>query len=247
MESQLGLRSQRRARTQRVGRLRRLALSISVLLLLPSVAAALSFQVDFRTSTYQVVGTDSYASLLAQHESEALITTNTLIGLEGISAPIYAGGVNQNYSLLMTTNIEALVTGVYTFQVGTDWGRGGASIVIDNDTGTTIDEFVTTDDIWWDNDWSNSDVFTSTLNMTAGSSYTLGWIGFEGCCGGEATIRFSIDGAPFQPLNSNNGDPAFVNNPEPGTGILLGLGLIVLATRVRSRAKLLRQSAKRIN
>jgi hypothetical protein len=36
-------------------------------------------------------------------------------------------------------------------------------------------------------------------------------------------------------MNSANGDPFFVNNPEPGTGILLGLGLAVLAVRTRKR------------
>ena len=73
--------------------------------------------------------------------------------------------------------------------------------------------------------------------MTAGSWYTLGWIGFESCCGGEATIRFSVDGAPFQPFDSGNGDPVFTNTPEPNTGVLLALGLIGLAMRERRRAE----------
>lgn len=246
MVTQLSPRALFDAKPQGARCFRGLASLVAVLLLLPallpSAAAALTFQVDFRTSTYVVQATDTYASLLAQHASEPILAANTLVGLEGISAPIYAGGVNQDYSLLMTASIEALVTGVYTFQVGADWGRGGSSVVIDNNTGAIIDEFVTTNDIWWNNDWNNPDVFTATVNMTAGSSYSLGWIGFEGCCGGEATIRFSLDGAPFQPLDSGNGDPVFVNNPEPGTGILLALGLIVLVTRERRRGRLLRQS-----
>jgi len=210
--------------------------SLLVLLcfMLPSVASALDFRVDFRDSTYQVQPTDTFASLLAQHQSENLITTNTLTALQGISAPVYAGGVNQNYSLLMWINLNALTTGTYTFQVGTDWGRGGASIAIDGLTSAVLDEFVTTDDIWWANDWNNPDVFTTTIVMQAGMPYSLGWLGFEGCCGGSATIRYSVDGGAYQVLDSPNGDVYFVT-PEPGAGLLFGLGLLGLAAVGRRR------------
>lgn len=206
----------------------------AAILLAPSLALALTFQVDFRSSTYQVQASDTYASLLAQHGSEVLISANSLDALQGISAPVYAGGVNSNYSLLMTTTLQVLVGGTYTFQVGTDWGRGGASVVIDNATSTTIDEYVTTDDLWWANNWNNPDVFTTTVAMAAGSSYTLGWIGFEGCCGGAATIRFSVDGGPYQVFDSGNGDTYFVTVAEPGSLLLVGIGLTALAARRRA-------------
>ena len=67
-----------------------LGMAIRLALAIPSLAQALSFQVDFRNSTYQVQGTDNYASLLAQHQSESLIATNTLDTLQGISAPTTA-------------------------------------------------------------------------------------------------------------------------------------------------------------
>ncbi len=213
------------------------ALSIAIALLLgaPSLASALTFQVDFRASTYQVQASDDYASLLAQHQSEALLASHSLSALQGISAPVHAGGINGNYSLLMTTTVEALVAGTYTFQVGTDWGRGGAAVVIDNETGTLLDAFVTTQDIWWANNWNHPDVFTTTATLTAGSSYTFAWIGFEGCCGGSATVRFSHDGGPYQVFDSTHGDLHFAANPEPGTALLLGVGLAVLAARARRR------------
>lgn len=93
-------------------RFRRLVVGlVGPVCLIPSVTHALAFQLDFRNSTYQVQPTDTFASLLAQHQSETLITTNTLNALQGISAPIYAGGVNQNYSILMTINLNVLIAG----------------------------------------------------------------------------------------------------------------------------------------
>jgi hypothetical protein len=123
----------------------------SLSLLIPSVGQVLTFQVDSRNSTDQVQGSYTFASLLAQHASETLITSNSVNALQGISAPVNAGGVNSDYSILMAVDLNVLLSGTYTFQVGTNWGRGGASIVTDNSSGTIIDEFVTTNDIWWAN------------------------------------------------------------------------------------------------
>ena len=35
-------------------------------------------------------------------------------------------------------------------------------------SGTVLDSFITTDDIWWGNYWSNPDVFSTVLSLTAG-------------------------------------------------------------------------------
>ncbi len=199
---------------------------LAIGLLLPGSASALTFQVDFAASTYQVQAGDTWALLLAQHQSETPLSQNSLDLLDGVAAPIYAG-VTTDYSVLMTTVIDVEVGGTWSFQVGTDWGRGGAAVVIDNGSGTVIDEFVTTDDIWWANDWNNPDVFTTTAALAAGSSYTIGWVGFEGCCGGPATIRFSVDGSPFQPIGNTSLDP-FISNPEPGSGVLAAVGVALL-------------------
>jgi hypothetical protein len=195
-------------------------------------AGAVTFQVDFTVSTYQVVAGQSYADLLAQHQSEPLLSTTSLSALSGVAAPLYAG-VNTNYSVLMTTVLDVTAAGVYQVQVGTDWGRGGASVVIDNATSTVLDEYVNTTDIWWNNDWNNPDVFVTSVALAAGSSYTLGWVGFEGCCGGPTTVRFSYNGSPFQVLSDAALAPYVA--PEPGTAVLVGLGLLAIAARRRAR------------
>lgn len=195
-------------------------------------ASAVSFQLDIASSTYQVGAGDTWADLIAQHQSETLLSSTTVTSVAGISAPLYAG-VNQNYSMLIRTDLDVTLSGTYAFQVGTDWGRGGVAVVIDNATSSVIDELVRTDDIWWNNSWSNPDVFVTSIALTAGESYTVAWLGFEGCCGGSAEIRFSYDGAPFQTLSQSS--IASYATPEPGSALLFGLGLGGLAGGRRGR------------
>lgn len=238
-----GVNAIRRSRCRRSSRLRRAAdgfaaISLALALLIgllgiPSDAAALSFQADFVSSTYQVQTGDSFSDLLLEHQSGTSIQANVTTGLEDISTAVYAAGVTTDYSISMSTTLDVGVSGTYTFQVGTDWGRGGGTALIDNASGSIVSEQVLTGDIWWNNDWSNPDVFTTTFDFQAGDSFTLMWVGFEGCCGGSSTVRFSIDGAAFQPLTQPNLEP-FAVIPEPTPALLLGLGLLGLARAGRT-------------
>ncbi len=212
-------------------------IAVAVALLSSSSAEALSFQLEFRTSTYQTVGTDTYASLLLQHQSESLLSSQTVNAIDGISSTTYAG-TSQDYSTLITTTFVAGVTGTYELQVGTDWGRGGATQAMHVGSGIVIDEFVTDQDLWWGNSWTNPDVFSTVLNLTAGETYSIGWIGFEGCCGGNVNFRFSVNGSPLTDLTATNftpfEQPAVA--PEPDTAMLLVLGLAGLGICGRKRA-----------
>jgi len=195
---------------------------------------AISFDLEFRDSTYQVVGSDTYDSLAVEFQSGTLLSSQTVSGIDGITSTAYAG-TNGDYSTIISTTFIAGVTGVYEFQVGTDWGRGGATQAVHMGSGAVLDTFVTTNDIWWGNSWTNPDVFSTVLSLTVGETYSLGWVGFEGCCGGAATFRFSVDGSPMLTFNDVNflpfEQPAAV--PEPGTTLLLGLGLAWLSAARR--------------
>ncbi len=203
-------------------------------LFITSTAHSLDFRVDFRQSTYQVGAHDTFTSLLTQHERGALIQSNVTQTLEDISTGAHGGDVNSNYSILLMTDVTIGVDGRYTFQVGTDWGRGGAAAMIDRATGSVLFERVIADDIWWELDWESSDVFQTSFVLEEGTSYTLAWVGFEGCCGGSTTLRFSVDDSEFTPLSSSNLE-SYMATPEPAIAALLFLGLGGLAaTRPRT-------------
>jgi hypothetical protein len=213
-------------------------LAIAIVFLSPVVAQAISFGLEYRDSTYQVVGSDTYDDLVLEFQSGTLLSTQTISGLDGLTSTAYAG-TNNDYATLITTTFIAGVTGTYEFLVGTDWGRGGAVQAVDVSSGSVLDTFVTTNDIWWGNNWSNPDVFSTVLNLTVGETYSLGWVGFEGCCGGAASFRFSIDGSAPQTLNSTNFLPFEQPSPvpEPGTALLVGLGLAWLSVAARTGKK----------
>ena len=148
-----------------------------------------------------------------------------------------AAGTNSDYSTLITTSFTAGVTGTYEFQVGTDWGRGGGTQATHVGSGAVINTFITTNNIWWNNSWNNPDVISTVLNVTAGETYAIGWVGFEDCCGGAVTFRFSVNGSAPITLDDTNFAPyeAPAPVPEPGTALLVGLGLIALGHRRNRR------------
>jgi hypothetical protein len=208
--------------------------SVAAIIIAPGASLAISFDLEFRNSTYQVIGGDTYNGLVLEFQSGTLLSTQTISGIDGVTSTAYAG-TNTDYSTLITTTFIAGVTGIYEFQVGTDWGRGGGVQAVHVGSGTVLDTFVTTNDIWWGNNWSDPDVFSTVLSLTAGETYSLDWIGFEGCCGGAASFRFSVDGSAPQILNDTNFQPFEQQAPvpEPGTTLLIGLGLAWLSVSAR--------------
>lgn len=209
------------------------AVLVAALLVVPAASAtALTIEVAFTSSTYQVQTGDDYATLLAQHQAGAVLGAATVTTLDGVSTAVYAPGNTTNYSVLMSVQFVAAQSGLFSFQAGVDWGRGGVAAVLDG-VGGVVSELVRTDDLWWALDWSHPDVFTTSVNLTAGASYTLAWVGFEGCCAGSSTIRFSFEGSPFVPLDDASFGP-YDAIPAPGAAPLVALALATLAA-LRSR------------
>ena len=84
------------------------------------MANAISFGLEYHDSTYQVVGSDTYNDLVLEFQSGTLLSTQTIVSLDSVTSTAYAGTSND-YPTLITTTFIAGITGIYEFQVGTDW------------------------------------------------------------------------------------------------------------------------------
>jgi len=79
--------------------------------------------------------------------------------------------------------------------------------------------------------WNGYDVGPDLYNAPAfGYEHLYGWLSGYPCAGCN-TIQFAF----YQPPSYWNFDSAFVGSPEPTTLLLVGTGIVGLATRMRKR------------
>ena len=125
-------------------------------------------------------------------------------------------GLKRNYGQKIDISLSS-DKDVY-IEVGTDWGRGGL-FALNGDYTNVLG------DTWWARRWNHGDVIDITIDK--GFSGVLSLIGFEGCCGGQTSVRYSYDNKNWQTLA--------VSVPEPGTLTLMAIGMVgLVALRRRS-------------
>lgn len=174
---------------------------------------------EVRKSNYQVTGGDNAASLMAAFNSGNLLCDVNIGLFTSVGGPQTCGTGSHNLSLLY--GIDYVQSGATVlFELGADWGRGG--IIMGADGG----DILRSDDIWWANGWNHGDVIDFEISAVGAGSFQL--LGFEGCCSGGNSLRYSTDGGrTFSAVT--------VTVPEPVPYTLMGLGLMGLILSRRRR------------
>ncbi|MCB1736291.1 MAG: CCXG family PEP-CTERM protein [Gammaproteobacteria bacterium] len=163
--------------------------------------SAQAFEIDYsvHSSTYQVNGSESATGLIAAFDASAPFICDgvSMSGFTNVSSNALCGGGSSNLAYRLDVSFTLGESQDISFRAGMDWGKGGGVIADDNLV------YLTTDNIWWSYNWSNSDVFTVEDTFDVGS-HTLTWIGFEDCCNGMSSIQFKVGAGEWEDLNATN-------------------------------------------
>ncbi|MGB0721076.1 MAG: CCXG family PEP-CTERM protein [Gammaproteobacteria bacterium] len=166
-----------------------------------SCGAAQAFELTYsvRGSTYGVSGTENAADLYTAFDAGGPVYCDeqSLDSFVMVNTGATCGSGNSDLADFISLEVDLAAATVLEFELGTDWGRGGA-LLVDGAVHT-----ITSDDIWWGYDWNNADVINSVLSLSGGV-HTLEWIGFESCCNGARSLRYSADGGQWQDLTAAN-------------------------------------------
>ena len=164
---------------------------------------------EVRNSTYVITGFESAIDAYTQFLTGSVVCDTSIAAVDNVGSTQTCGGPGSDIATLISVTQDP-GAGNVLWEFGADWGRGGA--VFETTFGSSLPNLV--GDYWWAYDWNNSDV----IAFSSSGAFTLNLLGFEGCCGGGMSLRYSEDGGETWQI-------AAVNVPEPATLALFGLGL----------------------
>ena len=157
----------------------------------PPTTAYVDGKIKFHTryNNDQVNDPDSYAEAKALFDSQDDNNNNygcshpdTYAGIR--NATQNSGGASIDFIAYSTALFTVPTSGTWGVRYGADYGLGGGLYV----DGVALDERWL-EDLWWSNNWNNSDVLSGTTFLTAGE-HKLEIIGAEGGNDGGLTIQF---------------------------------------------------------
>lgn len=180
-----------------------------------------SIDMEVRNSSFNYQGGYSITQLQNEfYQGGSEICSISLENIDRVGSRQSCDGPGRNFATLIS--IDLVSGGDTKIQFGPDWGRGGVFF-----TDSHSEDF--TGDRWWAYQWNNPAVIEVDINEGARTVNFLGW---EGCCAGGNSARFSTDGGESWDLFSVDATVS-----EPAAISLFGLGIALLARGRNEKSK----------
>lgn len=195
---------------------------------LPAAASNVQWQTRFVSSPQSYATASDYKTAI-----DTLVAAAPTSGYGDASIPTYTSinnatlfGANSNIAFKTTIDIVTTAAGVFDFQFGVDYGKGGA-VFVDG-----VSKAFSTNDLYWAGDWSNGSILSINTTLPAGA-HRIVLYGIENCCDGAQAGRWRFNSGSWSAFSRTDG----LGVPEPGMIGLLGAGIAGLALVRRRKAE----------
>jgi hypothetical protein len=161
------------------------ALSASLLLGAMSSQALVitGIEMEVRSFDYSAfVEPTTVSEATAQFDAASFVCKTSISSFDNVGSSQSCGGPKTDIATLFT--VTSYADEVINWEFGSDYGL--VSFIYDSVGGALSTD---SSDLWWANDWGNSDVWNFTT-YDVGGMVTMNLLGFEHCCGGGMSLRY---------------------------------------------------------
>ncbi len=210
--------------------------ALTALATLPAAASVITMQTRHSTAAAAPAGTMAHMGGYYRNLVEGLLVQAPTAGYCDTSPAAYlalensaaCGGGNENIAFKFEVGFGISSAGTISFQVGPDFGKGGAVFL----NGALL--AAANDDRWWEGNYAKTSEIFSLQNIAIGvGNHTLSVYGLEGCCDGLQSAKFSLNGNPNWTTFSRTDNLNAVPEPMSAALVLAGLAGMAVATRRR--------------